>query len=82
MSGDADKPKEPAWLTRLAQVGSTATLQKQQREKRTGSLGAASVGKNLMAWTCQCGWSGSSRELKVGGSGVCCPVCGGSPQKA
>ena len=79
---DSEKLKEPAWLTRLAQVGSSATLQKQHREKRRGSLGAASEGKHLVAWMCQCGWSGSSRELKVDDSGVCCPACGGSPQKA
>lgn len=81
-SDDTERPKEPAWLTRLAQAGSSATLQKQHREKRMGSSGAASEGKQLTAWTCGCGWSGSSRELKLAPSGICCPACGGSPQKA
>ena len=33
--------KEPEWLTRLAQAGSEASAQKQHRERRAGSLGAA-----------------------------------------
>ena len=74
--------KEPEWLTRLAQAGSEASAQKQRRERRAGSLGAASEGKRLMSWTCTCGWTGTSQELKAGPSGVSCPACGGVPQKA
>src|SRR5829696_3921619 len=74
--------KEPEWLTRLAQAGSEASAQKQRRERRAGSLGAASEGKRLMSWTCTCGWTGTSQELKAGPSGVSCPACVGIPQKA
>jgi len=60
--------EEPAWLTRLAQAGSAASANKQRRERRTGSLGAASEGKRLMSWACKCGWTGISQELKATGS--------------
>jgi Methylpurine-DNA glycosylase (MPG) len=46
------------------------------KQKRIGSLGAASEGKRLMAWSCACGWKGSSRDLKVGPDGLACPMCG------
>ena len=74
--------KEPEWLTRLAQAGTQASAQKQRRERRPGSLGAASEGKRLMLWTCNCGWNGTSQELKAGPSGVSCPECGEVPEKA
>jgi rubrerythrin len=73
--------EEPAWLTRLAQAGSAASADKQRRERRTGSLGAANEGKRVTSWVCKCGWTGSSQELKAGPSGVSCPVCGGAPEK-
>jgi hypothetical protein len=51
------------------------------KQRRTGTLGAASEGKRVMAWSCACGWEGSSQELKAGRDGLACPVCGGGGLK-
>ncbi len=69
--------KEPAWLTRLAQMGSTA-----ERRTRRTSTGPASESKRIMSWRCNCGWTGSSQHLKAGLSGMLCPACGGAPGTA
>jgi hypothetical protein len=78
--GDAPR-KEPAWLTKLATVAAQAPANHQRyRNARLGSTGAANAGKRVTTWSCACGWSGSSQELKAGAGGVCCPACGGAPQ--
>ena len=74
--------KEPEWLTRLAQAGSSASRDQQRRAQRSGSLGAASEGKRVVSWACKCGWTGPSQDLKAGPSGISCPACGGAPDKA
>ncbi len=74
--------KEPEWLTRLAQAGSSASANQQRRARRVGSTGAASEGKRIMSWMCKCGWTGRAQELMAGPNGVCCPACGGAPEKA
>ena len=79
---DAGPAKEPEWLRRLAQAGTSASAQQQHRNRRAGSTGPASEGKRLTAWACKCGWAGSSQDLKAGPSGVSCPECGGIPEKA
>jgi hypothetical protein len=76
------KPNEPEWLTQLARAGASAQAQKQHRDRRLCPTGAASEGKRLMRWACPCGWAGSSRELKAGPDGICCPACGGAPRAA
>jgi hypothetical protein len=70
---DDEKKPELAWIGRLSHAATVATRMKQ---RRIGSLGAASEGKRLMAWSCACGWKGSSRDLKVGPDGLACPMCG------
>jgi hypothetical protein len=47
-----------------------------------GTFGAASTVKTLMAWSCACGWQGTSRELKAGPEGLACPMCGGGGLRA
>jgi hypothetical protein len=57
------------------------TAQRMQGKSR-GTFGAASPVKRLMAWSCACGWEGTSRELKAGPDGLACPMCGGGGLKA
>ena len=77
MSDDARKP-EPRWIGRLSRMGVTA---ERMQGKSRGTFGAASAGKQLFAWSCACGWQGSSRELKAGSDGLACPLCGGGGLK-
>jgi hypothetical protein len=70
---------EPAWIGRLSRMGVTA--QRMQGKSR-GTFGAASTGKQLFAWSCACGWEGTSRELKAGPDGLACPLCGGGGLKS
>jgi hypothetical protein len=73
MSGDA-KPREPAWIGKLSRMGVTA---ERMQGKSKGTFGAANSGRRLFAWSCACGWQGTSRELKAGPDGLACPMCGG-----
>jgi hypothetical protein len=77
VTDDARKP-EPAWITRLARE--SAAAEGMRRHKSKGTFGPASEGRQLMAWTCLCGWHGTSRELKAGPDGLACPLCGGAVQ--
>ena len=85
MSDDAgpSKPKEPEWVTRLANVAARAPAgHRRHRDSKLGNTGAASEGKRLFLWRCACGWSGGSQELKAIASGVACPKCGSAPRPA
>jgi hypothetical protein len=73
VSDDA-KPREPSWIGRLSRIGVTA---ERMQGKSRGTFGAASDGKRLFAWSCSCGWEGTSGELKAGPDGLACPLCGG-----
>jgi hypothetical protein len=78
---DNDKPSagEPGWIGRASRMGATA---ERLQGKSRGTFGAASAGKTLMAWSCACGWQGTSRELRAGMDGLACPLCGGGGLKA
>ena len=76
---DNEKPREPRWIGRLSRVGRVA---ESLRGKSKGTFGATSEGKWLMAWSCACGWQGTSRELKAGPEGLACPLCAGGGLKA
>jgi hypothetical protein len=56
------------------------TAQRMQGKSK-GTFGAASTVKHLMAWSCACGWAGTSRELNAGPKGLACPMCGGGGLK-
>jgi hypothetical protein len=61
MSDTSEKPRrEPSWIGRLSRMGATA---ERMQGKSRGTFGAASTGKQLFAWSCACGWEGTSREL-------------------
>jgi hypothetical protein len=70
-----DKPREPAWVTRLARLGIAAERVKGDK-RRQQSSGAASEGRRLVAWSCRCGWQGGAKDLKAGAGGLACPACG------
>jgi len=76
-----DSPKEPAkpsaLLQNLARIAAHASgaHRKYQNARYGSSSGAASAGKRLTVWTCGCGWSGPSQELKVSAAGLSCPSC-------
>ncbi len=80
MSGDGDKPKEPAWLSNLASLGATAKAKQQRDARNRGSTGAASAGHSVAGWSCRCGWSGGTKELKPDPAtfALTCPSCGQS----
>jgi hypothetical protein len=73
---DNEKPREPAWITKLAQIVPMVST-RAHREQRLGggSSGAASAARHIVAWRCACGWQGETRELKIGAGGVICPIC-------
>jgi hypothetical protein len=71
---DNEEPREPRWIGRLSQMGRVA---ESLRGKSQDTFGAASPVKQLMAWSCACGWQGTSRNLKAGPDGLACPLCGG-----
>jgi hypothetical protein len=77
---DARKP-EPPWIGKLSRIGRTAQA---MLGKSTGTFGAASAGRKLMAWACEsCAWSETSQELKAGAdTGLACPMCGGAVKPA
>ena len=74
MSADEKKP-EPEWIGRLSRMAAASS--RMERTPEGGTFGAASKGKRLIAWSCSCGWNGSSRDLKAGPDGLACPICGG-----
>ena len=75
MSEEAKKP-EPAWIgNRMGRIAEAL------KGKSKGTFGAANAVKRLMAWSCACGWEGTSRELKAGPDGLACPLCGGGGLK-
>jgi hypothetical protein len=69
---------EPAWIDRLSRMGATA---ERMQGRSRGTFGAASKVKQLMAWSCACGWHGTSRDLKAERNGLACPLCGGGGLK-
>jgi hypothetical protein len=69
-----EQKREPSWIGRLSRA---ATVAQRMKQRPNGTFGAASEGKRLLAWSCVCGWKGSSRELKAGPNGLSCPMCGG-----
>ena len=71
---DSTRKPEPAWIGRLSRMGVTA---ERMQGKSRGTFGAASTVKQLMAWSCVCGWQGTSRDLKAGRDGLACPMCSG-----
>ena len=81
MSEPDDSPKEAAkpsaLLQNLARIAAHASdaHRTYQNARYGGSSGAASAGKRLTVWTCGCGWSGPSQELKVSVGGLSCPSC-------
>jgi hypothetical protein len=70
---------EPQWIGRLSRIGAMA---QRSEGKSKGTFGAANEGRRLMAWSCACGWHGTSRDLKAGADGLACPLCGGAVQPA
>ena len=81
MSEPADSPKQAAkpsaLLQNLARIATHASgaHRTYQNARYGSSSGAASAGKRLTVWTCGCGWSGPSQELRVGAGGLSCPSC-------
>ena len=75
---DKTRKPEPAWIGRLSRIGVAA--QRMQGKSR-GTFGPASTVKQLMGWSCACGWHGTSRNLKAGPDGLACPTCGGNGLK-
>jgi hypothetical protein len=71
---DNTRQPEPAWIGRLSRMGVTA---QQMQGKSRGSFGPASTVKQLMAWSCACGWQGTSRNFKAGRNGLAFPLFGG-----
>jgi hypothetical protein len=69
------KGREPAWIGRLSRVG---TMAQRMRGRPPGSVGPASEGRLLTAWSCSCGWSGEARELGLERrtAALACPSCG------
>ncbi len=49
-----------------------------QKARDAERYGPASEGRYLRAWRCNCGWSGSTKDLKVTAAGVACPACAGA----
>ena len=74
-----DNNADPAWLKRLDAVRQAAEAQ-QHYKRRQGASGAASKGRSVTSWRCDCGWTGGAKELKASESGVACPACGGAPK--
>lgn len=74
------KPKEPAWVSKLASLGANAEARRDRDRKLRGSTGAASEGKSLQAWACSCGWTGVVKDLKPDPKSWApsCPSCGRS----
>jgi hypothetical protein len=79
MPDDGERARDPG-LDRPPPSRMNVTAQGTQGKSR-GTFGAASPGKTLMAWSCACGWQGTSRELKAGPGGLACPMCGGGGLK-
>ena len=53
MSDTSEKPRrEPSWIGRLSRIGARA---ERMQGKSRGTFGAASTGKQLIAWSCACG---------------------------
>jgi hypothetical protein len=75
---DNEKPREPRWIRRLARMGRVAET---FRGKSQDTFGPASTVKQLMAWSCACGWQGTSRDLKPRRDGLACPMCSGGGLK-
>ena len=81
LSEPDDSPKQAAkpsaLLQNLARIAAHASgaHRKYQNARYGSSSGAASAGKRLTVWTCGCGWSGPSQELKVSAAGLSCPSC-------
>jgi len=72
------RPAEPEWITKLAAAGVNAARDRQYRDRRLGTHGAANEGRRLLAWGCACGWRGSGGELQLERktAALACPACG------
>jgi hypothetical protein len=76
---DNTRKPEPAWIGRLSRRMGVAAQRMQGKSR--GTFGPASTVKQLMAWSCACGWQGTSRDLKARRDGLACPLCGGGGLK-
>ncbi|MDF3072276.1 MAG: hypothetical protein K0R38_7877 [Polyangiaceae bacterium] len=75
MADDGEKTRKPDWVSRSSlRIGVTA-------EPMQGESRGTFDDKRLMAWSCACGWHGTSRELNGGPDGLACPLCGGDGLK-
>ena len=64
MADDGEKTRKPDWVSRSSlRTGVTA-------EPMQGESRGTFDGKRLMAWSCACGWHGTSRELNGGPDGL------------